>query len=120
LKRAFEQHPTEYCNVECLWKAYKPNGDYDGAIKTLENTLNRRHHLGLANGWVMWDFLARAYKEKGDHDGGIETFQMAVDKNPNETWIYLSLADILNDKKDYDGAIKVLTSVIEKGLYEPY
>lgn len=120
LKMAFDKHPTEYCNVECLWNAYRAKGDYDGAIKTLWSTLDRGQDLCLSDVPILWRFLAEAYKGKGDHDDGIKAFQMVIDKQPCETWIYLFLVDILNDKKDYDGAIKVLKSALDKSLYKPY
>ncbi len=101
--------PAEVTRANQMFQA----GDYDGAIKTLEDFTQR--NPATTFGWLL---LGNAYRQKGILDKALELYLKAATFRPSRWQGTLNAAVIYTLKGDKDRAFALLQSVRDSGSFD--
>jgi tetratricopeptide (TPR) repeat protein len=91
------------------------SGDLPAAIRSYERAIS------LDPGYAVAHYnLASAYEDVLEYDKSVGEYRVAVRLDPRFHYAYNNLAHLyLSYRKDYTGALKILTEAIELGPQEP-
>lgn len=117
LKDAMAQHPDSLLLLENLVQYYRENGNYDEAITTINNAVNKDSINPR-----LWDIKATLHYEDGDTLNAIRSFEKAIEITP-EPAIIISLGALyaqVRNPKALDMADALLISNQSKAGKEAF
>ena len=101
-----EEQPDFYDASIKLAVLYKTNGEYDTAIKIMEDVLSKsKKHT------KYYEFVGELYHLKGDIDKSIDYYKKALEYYPDDIASHIALAQIFFEHiKDYKNATRMIRS----------
>ena len=108
LKEVLDENPRDNDALLLQWKIAANNKDYVDAINDFRSVLKDQ-----PNNADVLEMLAVAHMAKYEKDLALDTLRRGVESNPKSVKLHISLAQLLAQNGDTDGAMQQLDAVLK-------
>jgi len=102
LERITTQEPEVFIFFDRLIECHTQLKQYEIAVDLIEENIKKGRSIGQSN--VL---LGELYHLQGDTSRANEVWQNNLEQNPNQLQLYLSTADVMIDRREFNKAIDV-------------